>query len=520
MRGQKGGFWDRLLFRIRQLKLKIKRKKEKDIIKQEKKSKQEQLYKKQKQEVIIYQTTKRKKYKGVSNENEIKISFKIKNQKKINKIENKQLNVISKEYKSIIPKAILATPAFVLNIPKKSFSINKEDSKQNTNIKNNFKEIKKTEKNSNVITTNKINKKKKYVGIGNEIISESKIKENNQLFKEIKKLIDGDKEKISFLVEAVNKLEDNINHSKNVDELNKIQEQLLKIKKEIEKVLKNYEILKYGDNLKGLNVPKITEIIDELKNSDSISEIINKYNIYLDYYNELSNLRLNEQNLEYKTEYKKEEVTKKKVILKRANIKMEDLNKIEKRLSRELIKQKNILDEFNNLISKIEPEKIIKVQSNYINNLLHKIGGIFTAFLSIPFLKKPKNVPTFAFGLYMLNSSIKSMRGIVNKKTTINYIPSNDYAKAIIANRCDLNYIDYMIDDSLFQIHCLKEEYQLNFSSFYNNEQFSKQLEKITSIESKLLKQSKEIKNIRNKYEEVLNKNNNKILKIKELSNQ
>jgi len=520
MRGQKGGFWDRLLFRIRKLRLKVKRKKEKEIIKQGEKSKQEQIKKRQKQEEIIYNTNKIKKYKGIGNENNVKISFKIKNQKEISKIENKQQNVILKKYKSIIPKVILTAPAFVLNIPIKSSSMNKEKNKQNTNVKNNSKEIKRPEKNSNIITTKKINKKKKYVGVGNKIISESKIKENDKLFKEIKKLIDADKEKISFLVEEVNKLEDTINHSRNVDKLNKVQEQLSKIKREIEKILKNYEILKYSNNLKRLNVPKITEIIDEIKNSDSINEIINKCNVYLDYYNELSNLRLNEQNLEYKAEYKKEKVNEKNRMLKQENIKIEDLNKIEKRLSRELIKQKNILDEFNNLISQIEPEKIIKVQTNYINNLLHKIGGIFTAFLSIRFLKKTKNVPTFAFGLYMLNSSIKSMRGIVNKKTTINYIPSNDYAKAIIANRCDLNYIDYMIDDSLFQIHCLKEEYQLNFSSFYDNELFSKQFEKIAAIEAKLLKQSKEIKNIRNKYEEVLNKNNNKILKIKELSNK
>lgn len=120
----------------------------------------------------------------------------------------------------------------------------------------------------------------------------------------------------------------------------------------------------------------------------------------------------------------------------------------------------------------------------------------------------------------MLNNSIKSMRGIVTKKTIVNYIPSNDYAKAIIANRSDLNYIDYMLDDSLFQIRCLKEEYKLNFSEFYSNEMFAMQFEKIEAIELKLKKQSMELKNLRNKYEQTLNKNNQKILKIKEMSNR
>ena len=120
----------------------------------------------------------------------------------------------------------------------------------------------------------------------------------------------------------------------------------------------------------------------------------------------------------------------------------------------------------------------------------------------------------------MLNNSIKSMRGIVNKKDIVNYIPSNDYAREILLYKCDLNYIDYMLDDSLFQIRCLKEEYKLNFSEFYSNEMFMMQLEKIEAIELKLKKQSIELKNLRNKYEQTIDKNNQKILKIKEMSSK
>ena len=527
MRGTKGGFWDWLFFRIRQRKLKNKIKNEKQLETKGKKRKYDEIVKKKAVEHVFYYRNKKKKYKGIGSKDLLKITVR-KDRIKQLKIatNNPKINPIKPQIKKIIPKTLLATPIVVLRLPRKNISLKKQESKNNIDIKNDKRKkitkesvLKKETKNIYTKPAIKSKRIKKRKVVESNISVSKKLNEN--LIKEIKKLIESDKEKVYYLIDKVTQLEKNIDSSISIDELNKIQEQLNVIKKEIEKILKNYETLKYSNNLEKLNNSKISEMLGEMKklsySSSDIKNIIEKCRINLDYYNELSNLKVNEQNLEYKTEYKKEVVSNKNLTFKYDNIKLQNLNKIEQRLSDELNKQREILDNFNKLINNIEPEKIIKIQTNYINNFMRRIGGIFTTFLSLPLLKKPKNVPTFAFGLYMLNNSIRSMRGIATKKTSINYIPSNDYAKAIISSRSDLNYIDYMIDDSLFQIKCLKEEYELSFYSYSNSEQFNKQFEKIKSMEAKLLIQSKEIKKVKKQYEQTLDKNNQKILKIKQM---
>ena len=377
MRGQKGGFWDRLFFRIRKLRLKIKLKKEKEVKKKETKQKQEIKVKKQKQEEFIY-IRKINKSKSIELPKIIIKKEEIQKLKKVNSslrpIRKKKIKCVDNTINSVLSKT--ETKSHV-----KQTENNKSNSKKQIHNNKVFVPIKQKQ----------VLKQKKVVGIETNIQpSKSTSTKNEKLIKEIRKIIEENKSKISTLTDEIIEIENNINNSVSNDELNKIYEKLLNIKKEIEKILKNYEILKYSNNLKGLNVEKINELVSEINNNEEIKKIVDSCSIYLDYYNELSNLRVNEQSLEYKTEYKKQEVSSKKTILSNEKIKFENISKIERRLSYELSKQQNILNNFNKLINNIEPEKIVKVQSNYVNNLLHKIGGIFTAFLSLPFLKNLK----------------------------------------------------------------------------------------------------------------------------------
>ena len=131
--------------------------------------------------------------------------------------------------------------------------------------------------------------------------------------------------------------------------------------------------------------------------------------------------------------------------------------------------------------------------------------------MSIPLLKKPKNIPLFATGLFIISNSIRNMRKLITTEEVVEYIPSNNYINAIKTNLNSFDLIEYMMEDSLDQISNLKNDYINQFGEYSNTDIFQKNLKKINSYQYKLKnKQNQFIKE-----KEKMNKNlkeNQKIL--------
>lgn len=472
MRGSKGGFWDRLRFRFRKRKqYRIKKEKEIEnkIIDSEKKKKlkikkQEidnfnYLLNKKKREVTPIKTKKKTK-KGVSKKNEI-----------INTEQN------NKTKKQISPK---------IQKKKTSEIIDKPVYKKKKGINN---------KNQTII---KLNEK------------------TSKLIIELNKLISDDKEKINKISHEIGELKSDLENSKTIKEVEDIEQKLIELKRKLIELIEQYTKLKDGSFSKIKN-EKIENIIEDIKKIDqnfNFYEIVDTIKPNLDYYNEMSNCAVSTVNMIYTSSYQKDIIDYKNNTEDNINNKFSDVKDLSDRLNNELNKHKNIINEFNALISKISPKKIVSVQNNFLETLLHNTGCLIGTFLSIPFLKKPKNVPLFAFGLFTINNSIRNMRRVTTTEN-ISYIPSDDYAKQIIRYKNSFGFVDYMISDSLYQITELKEEYKINFSGFHNTEEFNKNLKRIENIEYKIQKQAKEIKELKSKYENTLNKNYEKVLSIK-----
>ncbi|MBE6153798.1 MAG: hypothetical protein E7166_06215 [Firmicutes bacterium] len=481
MRGSKGGFWDRLLSRFRLRRLKK--------IREEKK--------------IIQKNLDNLKNKEIKKNEEIYLNrvFSLKSKKRTVKL-----------YKKGIASKIKTTPKINSN---KAIKDNKKTI--NKVIKFNQKRIKKKVG----ITSKKIEKQ---VSVNQDTIKDKEINNNNvilefkteKLISELNKIVNNNREMINSITYQINELKSEIDEAKSIKKINEIENKLIEIKRKLDELVKNYSNIK-NTNLKQLNNEKITQLMEEIKKISpefNFEYIIDKISPNLDYYNELSNNVVNSVTMLYSADYQKDVINYKNIKSENVNDKLGDFSEINNRLSAELEKHKNIVKNFNLLINKISPKKIIHVQNNFISTMLYNTGCLLSTFLSIPFLKKPKNIPLFTFGLFTINNSIRSMRKITTTES-ISYIASEDYTNQILKYKNSFGFVDYMIDDSLYQISNLKEEYIINFSSFHNSEEFEKNLRLINEMEQKIIKQSKDIKKMKQNYENALNKNYEKVLSIK-----
>jgi len=491
MRGSKGGFWDRLMARIRQRK--IQKKKEKLHLIEEKmiNSKKEKTIKQKETQQVLYILNINNKLESKSN----KKSFKLRK-------------------KGISAKIITSPQGYIKNSKEviiKKESINKKKDVISPKFKN---------KNISSITKKKITKKKK--GIPSSVIITTKdntkhLNEKTQkLIAELNKIIDDNRENINEITSQISKIRNELHGATSIKKVEEIEQKLMGLKRKLIEFMENYSSIKNGSYLK-LNKERIEELITEIKKINptfKFSDIVDKVSPNLDYYNDLSNNTINTVSMIYSASYQKDIINYKNNKEQNMDIELSDYSKINNKLSQELDKHKNIINEFNALINKISAKKIVSVQNDFLSTMLHNTGCLISTFLSIPFLRKPKNIPLFTFGLFTINNSIRNMRKVTTTEN-ISYIPSDDYANKIIKYKNSFGFVDYMISDSLCQIRELKEEYKINFSSFHNSDEFNKNLMRINSIEEKILRQSKAINELKNKYEKALDKNYEKVLSIK-----
>ncbi len=498
MRGAKGGFWDRLFARMRRRKI-IKQKKQKLLEEEKNNVKKENLSKKKKDELNVLLV--------LSNDNKFELKTKNRRFKIHKKGISTKILTYPKDAKKMIKKIV------VKNIKNNSKGLD-------TNIKNGNISPKIESKNVTIISKKKITKKKKDIS-NNKIITTRNTKKqlnekSNKLINELNKIINDNRNKIHEITLELDKLKNDLNEARTIKKVEEIEEKLKELKRKLIELIENYTKIKEGSitSLKNEEIKELIVDINKLDPNFNFDEIINKVTPNLDYYSDMSNNTIETVNMIYSSSYQKDIINYKNNEEHNMNVELKDFNEINSRLSLELDKNKNMIKEFNVLINKISPKKIVKVQSDFLATMIHNTRCLIGAFLSIPFLKKPKNIPLFTFGLFTINNSIRSMRKVTTTET-INYIPSNDYANQIIKHKNSLNFADYMISDTLYQIRELKEEYIINFGSYHNSEEFEKNLKKIESMEDKMLKQSKEIESLKNKYQSTLDKNYGKVLSIK-----
>lgn len=514
MRGASGNFFDRLLSRIK------KRKKLKRI---------------KKQEIIIEKEVKRKKV-AEKKKKEIEINNYFINQKQVKKYGNDKIVIVPKKgtiKKGKKKKTTLPTNNNVCK-PKVSIDYNKEKNttksietkKENKIIKKSTTPLKETNK---VIKAPSKTDTKDNIMKTKNTTHETKAEPNTinctnfeflyvEIIKEIDKKIVKHKEILESLKFKFDELNNELKHAKTKKRVEEIEKQLLEIKRQIDLILEEYNDIKDGELLKlkidGLE--KKFKQFEEINPNVDVKELLSPCYVKMDYYNELSNQRINCISSIDNIDNRKNIIESKELLLSNEKKQLSDLNQINKRLSYQIEKNQNLLKEFDELINNINPKQIIEVQSKFLNTLMNRMKGMFGTFLSVPLLKS-KNLPLFMVGLYGFNSSIRSMRAVTNKNTNIKYIPSNDYTNKLLDYKNQFSFVEYMVNDSIRELKFLREEFVLNFGNYLDYNTFTSHLTAIDEMENKLILQSKKIQKLKQKYTTTIDKHSKKLEIIKKM---
>ncbi|MBQ7140808.1 MAG: hypothetical protein IJO32_04835 [Bacilli bacterium] len=521
MKGSKGGFWNLLLERFRMRRIKKKKiKNEEQKLNDLKTIKEINNKQKKEKEIIVnyYIKEKNKKYKLEKTSNKVKIKnpekiIVVKPQKKkvginLNEIEKK--NIIKENKETEI----------------KQKEIKKEEKHIRIESKNNQKEIKQENKTRKTETNHPNCKKEisqpiekqKEVENNSQI---SKVKASNQdlentLIKELKKITGKDRDELQNLGFKLDELNSKLDNAKTIEEINKIEKEIQEIIKQINEIINNYNAISNG-NYKKLNNEKINNVLSKVSNTNMIIDIKNKLKNELDYYSKIVDTKKNIFNIQNKKGSKKQNINNKIQLFSYENSELSNISNINKQLNVKLKEQQDIYKEFNDLITNIKADKIVSTKYSFVDRMLNGATSIMTGAFSLKLMKQ-KNIPFFALGLFILGNSIRNMRKVVKKDETIKYIPSDDYAKEIESNMSNFYLIDYMLNDTLYQVSRLKYEYMDEFKNYHGLDSYEKNLDKIINIEKQIINKQKQVNTMKNKMYDTLDKNNQKIKIIKDMN--
>ena len=536
MRGTKGGFFDRLIERLKIFINRRKKKKEKIIKEKLEKQKLDEKLKKEKEIAInLYLRSKANENKTkLQNKNKVinvrKIDKKFKNRINYEKIDNIKENKIN--YKTGLTKKekVINTKSITFkdkkNTQKNKDNISKEKlstieklstfNKRNSNIKNmsnnknNF--VQNNNSNLNIITPQIL-----INGIEKNKFNDEKI------IKEIEKIIAHDKLEIEKIISELREISINIQNEKDLDKIKKVEERLKILEERINKILYDYELLKnkLSPNilLKMENAKLLRTIGDpKLLSKENLEQIINDYETKLDYYEEIiiaSNL---------KDKAKEDTLNRKIVVIEHKNEFEEEKEELDLIISEsnKLIEQYKLEDKkLKEISNKIDQIQINKTEIKYttFNRILNKTGNFIKGVLGLPLIAT-FNPALIAVGSYLIGISIKNMRSRVseNEQVKVIYEPNTTYIEELKRNRYTMDDLERMINNNITDIKYFRQEYISKFGNYHNYSDYTKNLNFIEEIEKKLIEKQKMIEKQKEKIKQVENKQQKKLIYIKELN--
>lgn len=359
----------------------------------------------------------------------------------------------------------------------------------------------------------------------------SELSEKVNLKKEIKKT----KEEIVILKEVDKFVKTSINNLNEINteieeikqdlkEKNKPAEEIEKkyneLKEKITKLKNQYYVIKDKYDLSEFSIIesiKLMDSIDNYKSMASLNEIEMMVKVCIKEIEKIDSVTIvveESKGVEKNIEDKKDKENNIKLKFNKNKVKVNELKTIEEKLAYELKLQQDTIDDMYKKASYIEKEVSRKIEyighRKILSSLLRIAGGILTIPLT------GSQIFGVALGSTMINKGLKEMNKKLEKRERleINY-KYEDISRQVSEVKDKLEYTNLVLLDSLNEIKKLKN----NFNNIYKDYKYIlpdyiEMIEKIDSLESKLLEQQYNLSKMDKKLDDEKEINKQKLKKV------
>ena len=346
---------------------------------------------------------------------------------------------------------------------------------------------------------------------------EKKTKEEVTIIKEIDKFIKDSKENLDEINNEVESIKLDLKEKKDTKELEKRYNNL-KIK--IEKLKKQYDTIKEKYDLSEFAIIGGIKLIDNISDYKSIANLNEIETMVRVCKNEIEKIEsitiIDEKSkrVSNEIENKKEKEDTIKIKFNKYKGTIKEANDIEEKIAFEIKGQEQIVNDMYK--DAIYFEKRISKEIEYIGHrkILSSILNIAGGIITLPFTGN--HLFGIALGASMINKGLKEMnKKLETKEKTVIKYDYKDISEKIFNMKDKIGYINLVLTDSLNEIKKLKNNFNNVFKDYeYILPDYYEMLDKINSLEDKLINQQKKINGVDKKLDEERELNRQKLKKI------
>lgn len=346
---------------------------------------------------------------------------------------------------------------------------------------------------------------------------EKKTKEEVTIIKEVDKFIKDSKENLDEINNEVESIKLDLKEKKDTKELEKRYNNL-KIK--IEKLKKQYDTIKEKYDLSEFAIIGGIKLIDNISDYKSIANLNEIETMVRVCKNEIEKIEsitiIDEKSkrVSNEIENKKEKEDTIKIKFNKYKGTIKEANDIEEKIAFEVNEQEQIVNDMYK--DAIYFEKRISKEIEYIGHrkILSSILNIAGGIITLPFTGN--HLFGIALGASMINKGLKEMnKKLETKEKTVIKYDYKDISEKIFNMKDKIGYINLVLTDSLNEIKKLKNNFNNVFKDYeYILPDYYEMLDKINSLEDKLINQQKKINGVDKKLDEEKKLNRQKLKKI------
>lgn len=381
----------------------------------------------------------------------------------------------------------------------------------------------------------KMNGKKGIDNIDFELYSietkSSELDEKVDLRKEIRKTKDEIvilKELDSFIKKSIENISDielelkiikRKSKEKNKD-TKELEQRYSRLKEKVTKLKLQYDTIKEKYDLSEFSILESIKLIDAIDDYKSVAKLNEMEMMIKVCKKEITKIEsitvIVEENKRIGTniEETKEEQKQIKIKFNKSKNKINELISLEEELNNELKYQQQIVDEMYEKASFFEKEVSKKIEVIGKRDILGSVLRIAGGILTLPFTGK--ELFGVSLGSTLINRALKEINKSLEtkEKIVINY-KYEDISKQIEEVKDKVEYTHLILSDSLYEIKKIKNSFRNTYSEYDNIlPEYNSTLEKLETLELKILKQQEKLLKMDKKLEKEKEINKQKLKRI------
>lgn len=336
-----------------------------------------------------------------------------------------------------------------------------------------------------------------------DIKVEEKLSEDELVIvEEVEKFIEESKEKLEEIKEEVEVIEEEVEKPYTIEQAEKLEVRSNNLRNKIDDLKEQYDTVKDKYNFEDfaiLDSIEIMDAVDDYLDKAKLENIEVMVNVCKNEINKIDGIVIEkDKSIKVATdiEDKKEEIEKRTIAFEKNKNETEKEEKIEDRISLELIEQRKILGDIKRRIDNIEITNIPQIRITGYGRMFASLLRVAAGILTIPISNR--RIFGIAMGASLINRGLRGLRQGLTVEQSINTrIRYEDLEREIINCKDKLEYTNLLLMDSIEQVDKLKTEFNEKFSKYvYLIPEYKEALDKLDNLKKSLEQKHIEVKAI------------------------